>query len=118
MYIKDENLLELLAKHRENIETLTLTEDISINLENSNSEIIGKSLSVKSTAGPLCTFYIQTNGEFDHTATNSAKQMNDKKQQKLEIELDKLLKTVAIEGYQRSATVKIQTRHQEKVSNT
>lgn len=104
-----------MQKHRQNIQVLTQTISISLNDRNiSNQKIIAKS-----TAGPLCSFGLEINAEHnDEVIVKSIAtiQLNEKKRQKLELDLAKLLKTVDNEGYRKSANEKVQARHKERVS--
>lgn len=69
---------------------------------------------IKSTAGFGCSFGIETNHLFE--ARNGESELNVKKMEKLENDLEKLLKTVSNEGYKKSASPKIQAKHSDKVS--
>lgn len=73
----------------------------------------------RSTAGPQCSFAIEVQQD---TLLNAAAaeiptgdSVNDKKLQKLEADLERLQRTVANEGFQRSASAKVQQQHSEKV---
>lgn len=69
---------------------------------------------IKSTAGHSCSFAIETNDLFESKKGHS--DLNVKKLDKLENELDKLLKRVSNEGYIKSASPKVQAKHNERVS--
>lgn len=69
---------------------------------------------IKSTAGFECSFGIAVNHLFESKKDGS--ELNTKKLDKLENDLEKLLKTVSNEGYLKSASPKVQTKHSERVS--
>lgn len=85
-------------------------------MESESSQTPAPKLVAKSTAGPMCSFGIEVENSklLDNTKTISI--TNEKKQQKLEADLERLLKTVSNETYQKVASEKIQKQHGEKVS--
>lgn len=71
----------------------------------------------QSTAGPLCSFGIQLNDSSSITSDNSTSIVNEKKRIKLEKDLERLIRTVSNESYQKSASTSVQQKHREKVCN-
>lgn len=71
----------------------------------------------QSTAGPLCSFGIQITDSGAITSDNTTAIVNEKKRIKLETDLDRLIRTVSNETYQKSANTLVQQKHREKVYN-
>lgn len=69
---------------------------------------------IKSTAGFECSFGIETNHLYESKKGES--DLNTKKLDKLQNELEKLLNRVSNDGYLRSASPKVQAKHSERVS--
>lgn len=69
---------------------------------------------IKSTAGFECSFGIETNHLFESKKGES--ELNAKKLDKLQSDLETLLNRVRNEGYLRSASPKVQAKHNERVS--
>jgi valyl-tRNA synthetase len=109
--INTQEHLPLVQSHLHNIKVLSLVNKVVIHTN--ESEFNQQSFVAKSTAGHDCTFGIVVTSRCDNTEINN--KINMKKLQKLEIDLEKLLKTISNEGYAQMAPEKTQKRHVEKV---
>lgn len=107
LFTEDQKSIETIEKYRSNIEKLTLSSKIYINEYPSE----GKRFVVESTANHLCSFGIIANAPLE---TNIL-EVNQKKLDKLEKSLERLLARVAPEGYRRNVSQDAQQKHAEKV---
>lgn len=112
LFTHNESLHERLSQFTAHIVTLGIVKDVKLH-DSSKIEELEK-FAIKSTAGFECSFGIETNNLFESKA--GASELNAKKLDKLENELEKLLKTVSNEGYLKSASPKVQAKHSERVS--
>lgn len=113
LFIHDQSFYERLSKCASHIVTLSIINDVRLH---DASKIDGlEKFAIKSTAGSGCSFGIETNALFARRTGDSV--LNTKKLDKLENDLEKLLKTVSHEGYIKSASPKIQAKHNDKVSH-
>lgn len=112
LFIHDQSFYEQLQKFASNIVTLGLIKDVKLHDSSKIDEL--QKFVIKSTAGSGCSFGIETNHLFESKKEES--DLNAKKLEKLEKDLDKLVKTVSNEGYVKSANSKIQAKHSDKVS--
>lgn len=111
IFIKANEFESFLRRHIENIEALTMTNEVSTttDLESFEREdFIGLS-----TAGHLCSFGIRTLNKSSNKVDNA---LNQKKVLKLEAELIGLMNIVSKDGYKKNAHEKVQQKHKEKVS--
>lgn len=92
--------------------TLGIIKDVKLHHSSTIDEL--EKFAIKSTAGSECSFGIETNHLFE--AKKGVSELNVKKLDKLEHELEKLLKRVSNEGYVKSASAKVQAKHSERVS--
>lgn len=112
LFINDEQLFERLQRNHGNIKTLCLCDIVIVRQSESRKM---PHFVAKSTAGPLCSFGIEVDKYNCLETTDVLGVTNEKKQQKLEADLERLLKTVSNETYQKVASKKIQKQHVEKV---
>lgn len=108
LLVQSEDLQDLLENHCENIKVLSLTNRVQ--LMTNSKEFDSLDMDIRSTAGHLCSFGIKTKEKLSVNLD-----VNLKKLEKLENELEKLLKTVSTEGYKKSANEKVKTKHFAKV---
>lgn len=119
--VGDEALLQRLRlQHGVNIRTLCKSADVRF----SDQPLLDvAALVAQSTAGAHCQFGIELaaggageTGGLPATRRTTTT-VNERKQQKLQQDLDRLERTVANDGYRRSASAKVQRLHGEKVCN-
>jgi len=91
--------------------TLGIIKDVKL-YDSSRIDEIEKFV-IKSTAGFECSFGIETNHLFESKKGES--ELNTKKLDRLQNDLEKLLNTVRNEGYLRSASPDVQAKHNERV---
>lgn len=108
LLVQSKDLENLLKNHCENIKVLSLTNQVNLITDSREFDLLD--LDIKSTAGHLCSFGIKTNEKLSVNLD-----VNAKKLEKLENELEKLLKAVSNEGYKKSANEKVKVKHFAKV---
>lgn len=120
LHITDACLMRRLGQQRQDIGTLTQCSQIHI-LADPLTSLPADTLHrivARSTAGPLCSFAIEVQDVQPFLqSTTPSDSVNAKKLQKLAMDLDRLQRTVASEGFKRSASAKVQQQHREKVSS-
>lgn len=93
----------------------TLIRVDTIKLHTNSDEFNRFEYTAKSTAGHFCTFGILSK-ELEQTAEKlTVDIVNLKKLSKLEIDLDKMRKTITRDGYSEKASQEVQYRHLERV---
>lgn len=113
LFILNQSLYDRISEFATHIVTLGNIKDVKLH-DSSKVDELDKFM-VKSTAGSECSFGIETNHLFEGRKGES--DLNAKKLDKLEKELEKLLKTTSNEGYIKSASPKVQAKHSERVSD-
>ncbi|XP_062542934.1 valine--tRNA ligase [Armigeres subalbatus] len=108
---KSDPLAALLQRHADNIRQLTLSSGVV--LHRNEADFNSETFATKSTASHVCSFGIVTNSALP--AAPGAGGGNSKKLVKLETELERLLGTVNNEGYRKSASETVQTKHAERI---
>ncbi len=106
-------MYERLSQFTSHIVTLGIIKDVKLHDPKKIAEL--EKFVIKSTAGHGCSFGIETNHLFE-SKKGGESNLNVKKLDKLENELEKLMRTVSNEGYLKSASPKVQAKHSEKVS--
>lgn len=112
LFVHNQSLHGRLSQFTSHIATLGIVKDVKLH-DSSKIEELEKFV-IKSTAGFECSFGIETNHLFESSTVVS--ELNTKKLEKLENDLEKLMKRVSNEGYQKSASPKVQAKHGERVS--
>ncbi|CAD7082003.1 unnamed protein product [Hermetia illucens] len=111
LFPKSPEAFKLVERFKDHIQTLCLANGIVIN--STTSEKREKDFNLVSTASHLCSFAIFTNQILQKNDKVDA--VNTKKLAKLQSNLQKLLKTISSDGYQKSASKEIQRKHLEKI---
>lgn len=104
--------------HTDDIRVLSLCASIRLTDQPLSALLDDTTLIAQSTSGAHCTFGIQVSGEAGRQLRHSdpaVVSVNERKQQKLEQDLQRLERTVEAEGYRRSASAKVKQQHAEKV---
>ncbi|KNC25702.1 hypothetical protein FF38_12885 [Lucilia cuprina] len=116
LYAHNEEALQLLQSHIQEIQALTLVRGVHLEMLTDSSKT-NKDLKLFSTAGHLCSFGISTNDLYKPKEEKSklANNLNEQKLQKLEAELKRYQMRMENEGFRRSASAEVQEKHAQKI---
>uniref|UniRef100_A0A034WE02 valine--tRNA ligase n=1 Tax=Bactrocera dorsalis TaxID=27457 RepID=A0A034WE02_BACDO len=118
IFVSDPKALAELELHLKPISALTLTTEVFVELLTPNElKLRRQSFQFFSTAGHHCSFGLQVNRVYEQTrkVVKPSHELNQKKLDRLQAELERYRMRINDEGFLRSASEQVQKRHNQKI---